>query len=70
MALSLFVVAAIVVGIIVLLAITLGIVAIAVSGREDRKTVIIIVAVSLLALFCCLVTGAGAIWLYIYGMPR
>lgn len=69
MALSLLVVAAIV-GIIVLLAIALGIVAIAVSGREDRKTVIIVVVVSLLALLCCLTAGAGVIGWYLYGMPK
>ncbi|MBN1979151.1 MAG: hypothetical protein JW918_17275 [Anaerolineae bacterium] len=70
MELSLFVVAAIVIGIVVLLAIALGIVVIAISGREDRKTVIIIVAVGLLTLLCCLAAGAGAIGLYFYSMPR
>jgi len=58
------------VGIIVFLAAALCIVAIAISGRENRQTVIITVVASLFALFCCLAVVAGAIGLYFYGMPR
>jgi hypothetical protein len=57
-------------GIIVLLAAALGIVAIAISGRESRQTVSIIVVASLLALFCCLAAVAGAFAAYFYGMPK
>jgi hypothetical protein len=59
-----------VIGVILLLAAGLGVAIVAISGRENRQTVTIIVVASLLALFCCLAAVGGAIGWYFYGMPK
>jgi hypothetical protein len=69
MALTLLIAIA-VIGIVVLMVVALGVAIVALSGRENRQTVIIVVGASLLALFCCLAAGAGVIWLYFSGMPK